>query len=364
MFGIVADGLTVALTVLFPIFASYKALHTSDPAILAPWLMYFVTLSLVSTLENTFDFILSWIPFYSWLRLGLHIYLLLPGSSGGASFLYENYIEPFLYHHEREIDDFITESHDRARAAGLSYLQQAIEWVKVRVLGFAPSKTQAVPAAAPGQSYAQTFMSRFSMQNARGGTDNLTNLVSQALSGASALYSGNTSAHADSIARDTNLIPPSIRNNDDRASYVASQRERLEGLLRAFDREQDNLRQQRESGGARYHTHEGYAGKERDSGVGLTGMTRNRSESEFDRIERDEVASQGPPYPITPPVFERQPSQGWMPWNWRAGAAAAPRAVPRASAAQDEPLAYGRDVVEEREREDRARASGYEYGDR
>lgn len=354
--------LSVALTVLFPVFASYKALHTSDPAILAPWLMYFVTLSLVSTLENTFDFILSWVPFYSWLRLALHIYLLLPGSSGGASFLYETYIEPFLYHHEREIDDFITDAHDRARAAGLAYLQQAIEWFKVRVLGFAPAKEQAVPAA-PGQSYAQTFMSRFSMQSARGGTDNLSNLVSQALSGASALYSGNTSAQADSLARDTNLIPPSIRNNDDRASYVASQRERLEGLLRAFDREQDNLRQQRESG-SRYHEHSRestFAGKERDSGVGgLTGISRNRSETEFDRIERDEVASQGPPYPITPPVFERQPSQGWMPWNWRAGPA--PR--PAARAAQEEPLAYGRDVVQEREDEARARASGYEYGDR
>lgn len=263
---------SVALTVLFPIFASYKALHTSDPALLAPWLMYFIALMLFHTVENTFDFILTWVPFYSWFRLFAHLYLILPGSQG-ATFLYQEYLEPFLYHHEREIDDFITDAHNKARSAGLAYAEVAIEWVKVNVLGFAPKKPAPPPRA--GQTYAQDFMSRFTVPSARG--DNLTNLVSQALSGASALYAGNQSAQAADVSRSAPLVPDNIRNNDDRLHYVNSQRERLTTLLQAFDREGDNLRTQRE-GGSRYH----------DSGSGLA---KSRSEAEFDRIERDEIGS-------------------------------------------------------------------------
>lgn len=48
------------LTILFPIFASYKALRTPDPAQLTPWLMYWVVLSCFSLVESWSWFILSW----------------------------------------------------------------------------------------------------------------------------------------------------------------------------------------------------------------------------------------------------------------------------------------------------------------
>lgn len=47
-------------TVLFPIFASYKALRTSDPAQLTPWLMYWVVLSSALLIESWTVFILGW----------------------------------------------------------------------------------------------------------------------------------------------------------------------------------------------------------------------------------------------------------------------------------------------------------------
>lgn len=298
--------------------------------------MYFVTLALFATVENTFDFILSWVPLYSWFRFFVHLYLILPGSQG-ATFLYLEYIEPFLYHHEREIDDFITDAHDRAKSAGLQYFQQGIEWVKVNVLGFAPQKPPPPPTA--GQTYAQSFMTRFVMPNARG--DNLTTLVSQALSGASALYSGNTSAQAAELSRSSTLVPDNIRNTDDRLSYVASQRERLATLLQAFDREQDTLRTQRESG-SRY-----YEG---------SGLSKSRSEAEFDRIERDEIGGGGaPPYPVTPPAFDGRTGQGgWMPWNWQRG-----QPPPSMRPEDEDPLAYGKDHGPSR-----GRSTGFDLGDR
>ncbi|KAF2735056.1 receptor expression-enhancing protein 2 [Polyplosphaeria fusca] len=318
MFSFVADGLTVATTVLFPVFASYKALHTSDPALLAPWLIYFVTLALFHTVENTFDLILSWVPFYAWFRFFAHLYLILPGSQG-ATFLYAEYIEPFLYHHEREIDDLITDIHDRARSAGLAYIQQAIEWAKVNVLGLQPRPQSPQPVA--GQSYAQAFMSRFNMPAARGQND-LYSLVTQAMSGAGALYAGNKDAQAAELSRSSTLIPDTIRSTDDRLNYVSSQRDRLATLLQAFDREQDDLRVRRERGDRYY-----------EGG----GLSKSRSEAEFDRIERDEA--ERPPYPVTPPAFERQPSTGWMPWNWQQNR---PQSRPQRPV-QDDPLAYGKE---------------------
>lgn len=175
------------------------------------------------------------------------------------------------------------------------------------------------------------------MPSARG--DNLTNLVSQALSGASALYAGNLGAQAGEVSRSAPLVPDTIRNNDDRLSYVLSQRERLATLLQAFDREQDNLRTQGE-GGSRYY----------EGG----GLSKSRSEAEFDRIERDEIGSNPPPYPVTPPILDRRTSSGsWMPWNWKAGQTPLPRQV------DEDPLAYGRDPSESR-----ARSSGFDPSDR
>ncbi|KAF2006834.1 hypothetical protein P154DRAFT_517307 [Amniculicola lignicola CBS 123094] len=331
MFGFIADGLTVAVTVLFPVFASYKALHSHDPALLSPWLMYFVTLALLQTVENTFDFILSWVPFWSWIRFFIHLYLMLPGSQG-ATFLYQEYLDPFLYHHEREIDDFITDAHDRAKQAGLQYVDIAVEWAKVNVLGMAPR--QPSPPPTRGQSYAQNFMSRFNMPAARGDAD-LYNLVTQALSGASALYTGNQAAQASEMSRSSTLVPESIRGEDERASYVATQRERLTTLLQAFDREQDNLRNRRDPS-------RGYSDG--------SGLSKSRSEAEFDRIERDEIGNERPPYPVTPPALDRRASQGgWMPWNWRQGQ----------PPVQEDPLAYGKDHAASQ-----GRSSGFDLGDR
>lgn len=49
-----------ALSILLPVFASYKALRSSDPSQLAPWLMYWVVLSVVLLAESWTVFILGW----------------------------------------------------------------------------------------------------------------------------------------------------------------------------------------------------------------------------------------------------------------------------------------------------------------
>lgn len=45
---------------LFPLFASYKALKTSDPAQLTPWLMYWVVLACALLVESWTEWFLVW----------------------------------------------------------------------------------------------------------------------------------------------------------------------------------------------------------------------------------------------------------------------------------------------------------------
>jgi len=139
-----------------------------------------------------------------------------------------------------------------------------------------------------------------------------------------------------------NLVPDSIRNDEDRLNYVASQRQRLESLLQAFDREQENIRTQQRGGNTHHETN-------RSSPISLS---RNRSEAEFDRIERDELSSGSdrPPYPTTPPGMGRRTSSGWMPWNWQ-----------RPANPEEDPLAYGKEPGQLR---NRARGTEFDLGDR
>lgn len=60
MFDIFANLLSSVASTLFPLFASYKALKTSDPAQLTPWLMYWVVLACFFLVESWTGWFLVW----------------------------------------------------------------------------------------------------------------------------------------------------------------------------------------------------------------------------------------------------------------------------------------------------------------
>jgi receptor expression-enhancing protein 1/2/3/4 len=254
--------------------------------------MYWVTVSLLFTAESIFSFILLWIPFYSWFRLFLHLYLVLPGKQG-ATHLYQEYIHPFLAEHENDIDKFISEAHEKAKAAGLSYAKQAFEWVKVNVMGW-EARPPTPPASHQG-SYAQQLFSRFNLPSARDGlaapAGDFVGLLASALQ-----YTTSTGQSREVQAQDLSesgtLIPSELASNAERMTYISTQRERLRVLLSAFDREAYNLAS---------------APEPTPSAPELandSGLSKSRSEADFDKIEKDEVQA------------AKQAQAGWMPWNW------------------------------------------------
>lgn len=136
---------------------------------------------------------------------------------------------------------------------------------------------------------------------------------------------------AQELSRSGTLIPNNLSSNAERMSYISAQRERLNVLLSAFDREAYNLSTAppdappRDSPGA--------------------DLSKSRSETDFFKVERDDVHGQA----------HAQGGQqgGWMPWNWskqNTGAAAS-------SAAE-----WVRDRAEEAIEERRGKSSGFDAG--
>ena len=230
----------------------------------------------------------------------------------GATYLYLTYFEPTIASHESEIEDFIAKTHDRARAAGLQYFKQAIDWIRVNVLkqagvgsDYATRASVRTDAARSGvsrqqqsqsqsQSYTQNLLSRFNLPAPAAASAEAYGVLASALQGVMGGGSGGAgSGSHESAARDLSssgsLVPPDL-GREERLSYIAAQKERLGILMRAFDNEA-----------------EAEVGANRT--IGESGMRKSKSEMEFDTIDRDEAGGK---------VAKAGSGGSWMPWSWSA----------------------------------------------
>ncbi|KAJ5373280.1 TB2/DP1/HVA22-related protein [Penicillium concentricum] len=293
MFGIFADLLSSVITIFFPVFASYKALRSSDPSQLAPWLMYWVVLSVILLAESWTVFIIGWLPFYSWIRLGFMCYLVLPQTQG-ARLLYQDYVDPFLTHHEREIEEMIGHTHERAKALGLQYFYQAIDMIRQKVLGLPPQRPTTPPQ--PGAaSYAQSLLSRFNIPiagagaGATGASANANDWYSVLSAAVGSVTSGKSrEARDEELSASGNLLQRQLQSMSgaEKAHFISSQRELLDHLRTTLvQEEQSNPR----------------GGLEADDLAYGVPLRKNRSENSFEVVD-DEDLGRRP---------ERKSSGGW-----------------------------------------------------
>ena len=305
-------------TILLPAYLSYKALRTNDPAQTHPWLIYFTILALTLLAESWTIFIIGWIPFYSWFRLIFLLYLVLPQTQG-AKIIWLEYLEPYIVHHEAQIDRFIAETHEKLQTMGLGYLNIAIEWARDRLLGQKSPQAafqQPVGAGAGYASYATDLLSRFAMPGARMSTPTQPGTTSAGVYGALSNLAGAAFANpmatrsAATEAASTH-IPPSLfdmgeipgHSTAEKSSYISAQRDRLQSLMKALDKEQQNLdlaygsdsRRRDVSGGhsSSGHSSSGHSKRPSSSGSGLDiggGLkTKSRSEQSFENVEYDDA---------------------------------------------------------------------------
>ncbi|OIW24625.1 hypothetical protein CONLIGDRAFT_584082, partial [Coniochaeta ligniaria NRRL 30616] len=316
---------------LFPLFASYKALQTSDPAQLTPWLMYWVVLACALLVESWTDWFLVWIPFYAYLRLLFLLYLVLPQTQG-ARIIYQSHIQPWLADNEQAIEDFIASAHHRLKQAGITYLKRAIEMLRTNVLGLPPSPPSPSAAASTntgtgagagaGQSYTQTLLARFTLPSARwagpGATTDFYTLLASAVGAAATTASGAAATGPErgppgGLAESGHLVPEEIQGASARMSFIAAQRERLVLLMSALDREATRLEDS-----------QGQAEGDGVGGLGVDGATgaplaKSRSEADFEKLEAEsgEEEDAGVVRRRTPGVGGQ--AAGWVSWAWGGG---------------------------------------------
>eukprot|EP01023_Acetabularia_acetabulum_P007380 TRINITY_DN1317_c0_g1_i2.p3 TRINITY_DN1317_c0_g1~~TRINITY_DN1317_c0_g1_i2.p3 ORF type:complete len:157 (+),score=31.13 TRINITY_DN1317_c0_g1_i2:102-572(+) len=102
MFGL-TNILCYFVALLYPTYASFKAIESVGGDDDKQWLTYWVVYSLMSLVEVMVEWILEWIPLYFEAKLLFIAWLIAPQTKG-ALLLYEKFIKPFLQEHASQID--------------------------------------------------------------------------------------------------------------------------------------------------------------------------------------------------------------------------------------------------------------------
>lgn len=266
------------------------------------------------------------IPLYGYIRLLFLLYLILPQTQG-ARVLYEERVHPFLQENEGAIDDFIATSHSRLKAAGLSYFRQAVEYIREHILNMPPSERQPTPDPSSfpnAQTYTQSLLARFSVPAPRwagaanSGAD-FYNFLSGAMSAATGAGTATGSSGTRDMSASGTLIPPNLSNSKEKMSFISTQRERLNAVMAALDREAHHI----QTGGS--NSPSGFDGAHDDeptqrppSGLSMfSAISKSRSEADFEKIEAESGAEDDNAALRKRHVSGSTNQQGgsWVPWG-------------------------------------------------
>lgn len=242
-------------------------------------------------------------------------------------------MHPFLEEHELAIEDFISSAHDRAKEAGFNYLKQAIELIKQHLFGITPQQPAAQAAAATNLSYTQALIARFNLPGAASTTASVGNAATSTAadfyallaSAVSAATSGTAAspaqAHEQDLSNSGTLVPPTIQGTD-RLSWIYAQREKLTILLSALDKEASTLKGPEAAPRPSVSSMSLDGARSMDEDLprppsvmsGLSGLSKSRSELDFEKIDRDDHDTDEEQTPM--PSMVRQNTGSWLPWSW------------------------------------------------
>uniref|UniRef100_A0A5B7C867 HVA22-like protein n=1 Tax=Davidia involucrata TaxID=16924 RepID=A0A5B7C867_DAVIN len=82
------------VTLVYPLYASVKAIETKSRADDQQWLTYWVLYSLITLFELTFAKLIEWFPIWPYAKLIATCWLVLP-QFNGAAYVYEHFVRPF-----------------------------------------------------------------------------------------------------------------------------------------------------------------------------------------------------------------------------------------------------------------------------
>ncbi|XP_071310923.1 receptor expression-enhancing protein 4 isoform X2 [Agelaius tricolor] len=141
---------------LYPAYASYKAVKTKNIREYVRWMMYWIIFALFMTTETFTDLLISWLPFYYEVKMAFVIWLLSPYTRG-ASLLYRRFVHPTLARREKDIDAFLVRARERGYETALSFGKRGLNL----------AATAAVQAATKSQGALAGRLRSFSVHDLR-----------------------------------------------------------------------------------------------------------------------------------------------------------------------------------------------------
>jgi len=102
MLGVGQTYITQVIGVAYPCFMSFLALESDGADDDKQWLTYWVCFGAFNILDQFAGIILSFIPFYYFLKMGFLVYLMHP-STLGATVVFNTYILPLMKENEARI---------------------------------------------------------------------------------------------------------------------------------------------------------------------------------------------------------------------------------------------------------------------
>jgi len=174
--------------------------------------------------------------------------------------------------------------------------------VKQNLLGIQPKAAPLSPNRYDG-NYAQNLLSRFNLPSARQGlaapASDFYGLLTAAVGTINSAPGKTREAQVSDLSRSATLIPQGMNSTSEKMSYLSTQRERLQILLSALDKEADNL-------GTEAHIERDIDKRLAGAQLG-EGLRKSKSEAEFEEIGNDEPGS---------PQGQSSPKASWIPWSW------------------------------------------------
>ncbi|KAI5679054.1 hypothetical protein M9H77_10004 [Catharanthus roseus] len=122
------------VSLVYPLYASIRAIETKSQEDDRQWLTYWVLYSLLTLFELTFYKVLELLPIWSYAKLAAICWLVLP-QFNGAAYVYERFIRPFYRNPQVKIwyvprkkdvfskpDDVLTAADRESRARRSNYM--------------------------------------------------------------------------------------------------------------------------------------------------------------------------------------------------------------------------------------------------
>ena len=116
MLGIGNTYITCLLGVAYPVFMSFLALESEGEDDDKQWLTYWVVFGLFSIVDQFAGFVLTFIPFYFFMKLVFLVWLFHPATLG-ATTIYNAYILPNMEQYEKQINKLEDQITDMAGSA-------------------------------------------------------------------------------------------------------------------------------------------------------------------------------------------------------------------------------------------------------